>query len=195
VLTATVLDADPATPVPVLPGRRHTGWVLASCALLLVALSWSGLGLWPLTLALLSICSLLAAGARWLMLLARAGTARRRVASRFVVAPVLVLATALVAYANLPSVARFRLTEGAFDQAVHEDDGAFVGPWLGSYRIEETRSTGDGTFFLDHDGSLVDYSGFAYLPTGPSPSVAGGGFGSPKFHHLYGDWYTFWASR
>jgi hypothetical protein len=167
--------------------------VVASCLGLLVGWSWSGLGFWPLLLCLLSAGSLLVAGGIWSMLLVRAGAERRRLARLFLVAPVVVAVTAALMYANVPTTARFRLTQGSFDEAVRHN-GDFAGSRLGSYRINESRRIDDGTFFFDRDGSLFDYAGFAYLPTGPSPSMNSGGLESPEFHHLYGRWWTFWTS-
>jgi hypothetical protein len=178
---------------PAAPDGRHAGWVLVGCLTLLVAWSGSGLGWWPLVLTLLALGALTLAGGAWLTLLVKAGAHRRRLAPRFLVAPTLVLATAVLLQANVPGLVRFRLTEGAFDQAVHED-GAFVGRWLGSYRIDEARTIDNGLFFFDHDGSVSSLAGFAYLPSGPSPTIGDGGLTSARFHHLYGHWYTFAAT-
>jgi hypothetical protein len=167
--------------------------VLTGCVSLLAAWSGSGLGLWALALTVAALATLTAAAASWLTGLGRVGSYRRELAPRFLVAPVMVLGTAVLLQANVPGLLRFRLTEGAFDQAVHED-GAFVGRWLGSYRIDEARAVGNGTFFFDHDGSVFQLAGFAYLPTGPSAGVRVGDLEWAQFHHLYGHWYTFAAS-
>jgi hypothetical protein len=187
-------------------GRPPRLWFhLALSAAVLVAL-------WSVSSPGFALVSLLGAiGALWLLALvwlARAiafGTSRHRrprSARWLALAPLTGLVVVALMAGDVPLRTRWALSRPAFEQAL--DDVADPGdgdPYhvaasftrLGSYRIESTTRDGNAVLFYEPSRPLIDYSGFAYLPDGPTPAVEAR-FETSRFEPLGGSWYSFTAT-
>jgi hypothetical protein len=124
---------------------------------------------------------------------------------RLLVTPAIVVIGAGIAVTGAPLEARFALSRDAFDDYVRDHvapsngvragSGTLPDPGrLGWYDITSVRQVDDAVLFSESTGAFFDNAGFAYLPSGPSPSLSNGGFESPRWEHLTGDWYAWTAS-
>jgi hypothetical protein len=150
-----------------------------------------------------AIGALLVPSVVWFVWLVRR-VRRRRWSWWLPVAPAggcLVLALVL---AGAPLDARWAVSRGAFAAQVKSFPAAPVGAqdWvpmdvpgrLGLYHVTAAYRVPGGVVFYESNGALFDDAGFAYLPGGPSETLADGSFESPQFRHLDGPWYAWTAS-
>lgn len=133
------------------------------------------------------------------------GKTRPRPKGWIVVALILAV-TAAGVVVGFPTKARFAVSEPSFNSvvaklgpppaAVKDSDPVEVDcpSLVGLYAIDHCEVTDGGYLFFDPLGNaLVDYAGFAYLPSGPELTSTGA-FEVQEVIHLQGDWYAFAAS-
>lgn len=156
--------------------------------------------LWFFAVAATGLCGLL-----WLLWFANWVWKRtpRSPAWRWAIAPAMVVAAVLLGVADVPVKMRFERDRGAFDAITEDLDpaGSFdqwaeleVPERIGSFEILGGSRVGRGVILYEGTGELMDDAGFAYLPDGPDDRLANGGFESPSFRSLGGDWYAWTAS-
>ena len=177
---------------------RLLGWTfhglvaLAALATLYVA-SFPGLPFSALELEL----GWLVLGVLWLGWLISC-IVRRSFPRALLIAPLTVFGVVGLAETGAPLTVRFAVGRPSFDRALaalpaaqESDHGAHVG----TYSITRWRRvSGGGVIFYEANGDFFDDAGFAYLPHGPSESLADGSFESPQWNDLGGGWYSFTAS-
>jgi hypothetical protein len=120
------------------------------------------------------------------------------------VGPLLGVVIAAAYLGRVPLDARWAVARPAFDAAVRtvpayngvdgQQQSADVPREIGGYRIVYATVVPAGVIFYEETGALFDDAGFAYLPDGPSDSLANTTFEAPRFHSLGGPWYSWTAS-
>jgi hypothetical protein len=121
------------------------------------------------------------------------------VALRWAVAPLMLSLVLVLLWTSVPLRARWRLSEGAFEDVVaqieaHPENVRTASGDIGLYTIISVEVVEGGILFTDSEGSGSDDAGFAYLPDGPHDGLENGGFEAPCFVHLDGPWYAWTAS-
>lgn len=118
----------------------------------------------------------------------------------FAVAPAGAIVLVALLFANVPLRVRWQSSRSDFQHALTEvqaDPGSWSG-WhprqVGRYTMTTARVVGDGVIFYEKTGSFLDDAGFAYLPDGPSDTLANGSFENPQWLALGGHWYAWTAS-
>ncbi|MCC5947333.1 MAG: hypothetical protein JJT89_02665 [Nitriliruptoraceae bacterium] len=207
-MTAVAHDGWPAHALHLLLGPPRVAFHLAlvpvTVALLWVG-TWPGVPFVPLMLVgwllafatLVWLCKLVGATVPSLRLRWGGDGAGRR---WFLLAPVGgVLVTAVLA-SGLAFDARWAASEDSFEVAAQAAaDGASGGTStiarVGLYRVFIPPIViGDAVVFHHPDGGGVfDDAGFAYLPEGLTPEIAGS-FESLRVMPIDGDWYRWWSS-
>lgn len=136
----------------------------------------------------LAAAGLLILGGIWLVL-ALVGWFRYRALRWSTVAPALVLLTAALVAAAVPSRVAFAVSKDALLTAAHECPDSFETRRIGLYTVWQTLPVENGCLFFV-EGGLIDSIGLAYLPGG-APRL-----GEPRHDGDIGyqvyeeDWYT-----
>ncbi|WP_141715208.1 hypothetical protein [Micromonospora rhizosphaerae] len=119
------------------------------------------------------------------------------------VAPAMAVVVLALLVTGVPLRARWALSRDAFETVVAElpqrrsatgFDRVRVPATVGSYRITTAYLVPGGVVFYEENGAFFDDAGFAYLPDGPTASLANGSFESPVFRPLGAGWYRWTAS-
>lgn len=189
------------------PAHEHPGWAFhgvvgLGMAGFLYAVSLPGIGFF---LAGACAVTLLAAAVLWLVQAIGFGTARRRGEETgrglgLLVAPICAVLLITLVWVDAPLRLRWAAGRPAFDRVVKAvDDGRSAKEPLpsgriGLYRISHIDRVPNGLIFYEKTGNLFDDAGFAYLPDGPSPSLATGSFENPQWRALGNHWYAWTAS-
>lgn len=153
-----------------------------------------------LVLQLVGFLALMALGVLWLGKLVGAWRQYSGWSWWFALAPILVIGLSAMLHSRFPLQARWELSLPAFENLITDmpSDGKLsvdTPTMIGSYTITSTFRVPEGVLFYEETGSsFVDDAGFAYLPGGPTNSLANSNFESPTFYHLGGSWYSWTAS-
>ncbi len=119
---------------------------------------------------------------------------------RLLVAPLCGAILVISVWMDAPLRTRWAVSRTAFENLVKEVDSGRGGtervPYgrIGLYQISHIDPVEGGILFYEETGNLFDDAGFAYLPQGPSPSLANGSFENPQWRALGNDWYAWTAS-
>ncbi|WP_327140023.1 hypothetical protein [Nocardia sp. NBC_01327] len=188
-----------ALPPPVYPQPMHNtslGWVFAMVAtLLLIAVCCLGL-LWAfatrsdaLTALLYAGGGLLVLGVIWLMLALIGGIAYRTYLLS-VLAPALIVLTAVLLVLQIPQDLGWRMSRPALEKAAAACADTRSDTRIGLYTFDYIRKTPEGcTFSLA--GSGLGPDGFAYIPSGAAPELPATALVGDRYTPLGGPWFTF----
>jgi hypothetical protein len=164
-------------------------------------MSYPGYSAEPL---LLAVASLFVMGILWAVRLVGSIVSKpRQLGWRWLIAPAVVIVTALLVVIEVPLRVRFGLSRNDFDAVVADlpprgtfDDWAVldVPATIGSYRIVSGWQVGNNVILYESNGLLFDDAGFAYLPNGVDDRLGNGAFEAPTFENLGGGWYAWHAS-
>jgi uncharacterized membrane protein len=141
--------------------------------------------------AAFAFCAGVVIGIVWLVL-AVVGWLRYRTVHRSLVAPVIVVTTAVLVVFSVPFQVGFALSEDRLKELAATCRPSGEGSQAGAYTIRRVVAIGDSGCLLYTDGGFLDDVGVVYLPGGPTDEVRAR-FESIDFRHVSGDWYRFSA--
>ncbi len=113
---------------------------------------------------------------------------------RWVTAPIMGVAVIGLTYFDVPSTARFALSESSLEDfartvAAQPEDAEIGDTWVGLYPLTEIEPNEGGARFLVSGTGFLDHYGFAWSPKGPPPEES-----HTRYTHMDGPWYL-WVSR
>jgi hypothetical protein len=141
--------------------------------------------------AAFAFCAGVVIGIVWLVF-AVVGWLRYRTVRRSLVAPVIVVTTAVLVVFSIPFEVGFALSENRLTDLAATCRPSREGSQAGVYTIRRVVAIGDSGCLFYTDGGFLDDVGVAYLPGGPTGEVRAR-FESIELRHISDDWYRFSA--
>lgn len=141
--------------------------------------------------AALAFCACVVVGVVWLIF-AVVGWLRYRTVRRSLIAPAIVVTTAMLIIFSVPFQVGFALSEGRLTELAATCKPSGADSQAGVYSIRRVVAIGDSGCLFYTDGGFLDDVGVVYLPSGPTDEIRAG-FESIEFSHVSGDWYRFSA--
>ncbi|MBT2233847.1 hypothetical protein [Nonomuraea sp. NEAU-A123] len=118
----------------------------------------------------------------------------RRHWPRWLTAPIMGVAVIGLVYFDVPSTARFALSESSLEDfartvASQAEETEIGDTWVGLYPLTSIEPNEGGARFLVSGTGFLDQYGFAWSPKGPPPEESHTGY-----THMDGPWYL-WVSK
>lgn len=130
-------------------------------------------------------------GIAWLII-AVVGWLRYRTVRRSLIAPVLVVMTAVLVVFSVPFHVGFAVSKNRLTDLAATCQPAVADNRAGVYAIRQVVAISDSGCLFYTDGGFMDEVGVVYLPGGPTDAFRAQ-FESIELSHVSGDWYRFSA--
>lgn len=188
-----VIDAEqPARPVP----RWWRIWQGPTLGILTgaacVTILWASVTpVITLIYSILAFWALVIIGVAWLAFTV-IGWFLYRTARRSLIAPALVVATAVLVVFSVPFRVGFAVSENRLADAAATCSPSAGHSRIGVYSVRRVAVIGESGCQFYTSGGFLDDVGVVYLPDGPSDAIRAR-FESIDFSHISGDWYRFSA--
>ncbi|WP_120802606.1 hypothetical protein [Williamsia muralis] len=140
---------------------------------------------------LIAMWAFVAIGIAWLVF-AVVGWLRYRTVRRSLIAPVLVVTTAVLVVFSVPFHVGFALSKNRLTELAATCQSSGADNRAGVYAIRRVIALSDSGCMFYTDGGFMDKVGVVYLPGGPTDAFRAR-FESIELSHVSGDWYRFSA--
>jgi hypothetical protein len=140
---------------------------------------------------LIAMWAFVAIGVAWLVF-AVVGWLRYRTVRRSLIAPVLVVMTAVLVVFSVPFHVGFALSKSRLTELAATCEPSGADNRAGVYAIRRVIALSDSGCLFYTDGGFMDKVGVIYLPGGPTDAFRAQ-FESIELRHVSGDWYRFSA--
>ena len=141
--------------------------------------------------AVVALWAFVVIGIAWLVF-AVVGWLRYRTVRRSLIAPVLVVMTAVLVVFSVPFHVGFALSKKRLTELAATCQPSGAGNRAGVYAIRQVVAISDSGCLFYTDGGFMDKVGVVYLPGGPTGAFRAQ-FESIELSHVSGDWYRFSA--